>query len=111
MNDFETMRARNMLMDDESKAALDRIEAERDELLARLGRMEGEYLAAPRMILERDAEVERLQSELEGMVGNRDRLLDDKARLTAEVERLRDENLKLRARIEEAWDEPAEEKE
>jgi DNA repair exonuclease SbcCD ATPase subunit len=47
------------------EAEVERLRAERDELVARLGRMEGEYLAAPRMILERDREVERLRAALE----------------------------------------------
>jgi chromosome segregation ATPase len=99
MNDFEMVRGR--LCDHhtreyewEAQAALDRIEAERDELLARLGRMEGEYQAAPRMILERDAEVERQQETLHVAA-------DRENDLRLEVERLEEAAVQLTMRADE----------
>jgi hypothetical protein len=95
VNDFETVRKRvcdhhTREYEREALDALDRIEAEverlragmdkgsrwwagkagqaeaeRDELLVRLGRMEGEYRAAAKMILDRDEEVERLRADVE----------------------------------------------
>jgi len=71
--DAEIERLRALLVDTDSpyitesalQGEVERLREERDELVARLGRMEGEYQAAPRMILDRDAEVERLRAALE----------------------------------------------
>jgi hypothetical protein len=57
---------------------------------------EATALLAEQNKADREREAESLRAELEGMVGNRDRLLDDKARLTEHIgvlagERLRDE--------------------
>jgi chromosome segregation ATPase len=47
-------------------------------------------------------EAEQTRAELEGMVGNRNRLLDDKARLTIEAEQLRKDTEWMKTQVREA---------